>query len=139
MTENDRDDYPDLVADPPEGYAKLEPIAGRKKHAPRIAWGTVYQSWSDPQKVEFLEKFGASMNHAADLLQKERNALLATCARQEDLLKRAALDQAANAELLQRQITTHNEETQTLSREVVALQAEAKAMAAECRRLRGAD
>jgi len=135
----DRSDYPDLVPDPlnpPDGYKKLDCIENRLKYPPKIAWGLIYQSWSDEKKIDFLEKFGASMNHAADLLQNERNALLRTCDNQEKQIIAMAKAEALNRDLLQRQITEHNTQMQELNKTVVSLHQKVREQEAEIKRLK---
>lgn len=44
--------------------------------APKINWGGDFDSMPADDKVAFLKKFANSFNHALDLMQKERNALM---------------------------------------------------------------
>ena len=40
-----------------------------------IAFGEEFEAWPDSRKMSYLKKLASSMNHAADLMQQERNAI----------------------------------------------------------------
>jgi hypothetical protein len=41
-----------------------------------ITFGEQFEKWTDKHKIEYLKKFSSSMNHAADIMQQERNKIL---------------------------------------------------------------
>lgn len=41
-----------------------------------ITFGEEFEKWPDHHKIDYLKKFSSSMNHAADIMQTERNKLL---------------------------------------------------------------
>lgn len=129
MSNSDNDNkYPDILApdQPPEGYRKLGKVEGRKKVAPKIKWGDDFLAWSDREKVAWLKKFSSSMNHAADLLQKERNKLVETCAVQDEKLKQHAKEYLHRGQMLHKQVIIMNSEKQELNKMIVELQQRVK-------------
>lgn len=62
---------PDMVWD-----EKMIRLPREKAKAPRIQWGEKYQEWTVEQRLEYAEELACSMNHAADVMQQERNQLL---------------------------------------------------------------
>lgn len=79
---------------------------------PRIHWGEIYKRWPDDQKIQHLEKLAATMNHAASLIQDERNQLTELLMAKEQQIKsmKAALDQ--NNAMIQSEMMRMNEERQ---------------------------
>jgi hypothetical protein len=67
----------------------LEELDFEGIEAPRarmINFGEDFQRFSDRHKIEFLKKLASSMNHAADIMQQERNkALIEIIALKEQL------------------------------------------------------
>ena len=97
---------PDLIQDPP----------------PKIKWGKKYlEEWSDEQKIKYLEKLACTMNHAAYLIQKERDELQAMCEKKEAQI--IAMDKALrqNDILLQQEVTRMNEQRQDYNANVSKL------------------
>ncbi len=106
MSDNGKKE-PDFIA---AGFHKLEqPLS---KRPPKIKWGPIYRAMGMRRKIEYLEKLAATMNHAAYLIQEERNqwAELATKKEKQLLLMKEALDQ--NNSMIQGEITRMNEEKQ---------------------------
>jgi chromosome segregation ATPase len=100
----------DLIA---AGFHRLDNHLVTKR-PPKIKWGEVYKTWADSQKIAYLEKLSSSMNHAAHLIQGERDELNDLCEKKEDQLRsmKDALDQ--NNGMIQDQITRMSEEKQEL-------------------------
>lgn len=93
---------------------------------PKIHWGKLYMSWGDEKKVQHLEKLAATMNHAAALIQDERNKmndLLIAKEAQLNAMKKS-LDQTSA--MVAQQIAQHNEEKQQANRAYAALNAEVR-------------
>jgi hypothetical protein len=42
-----------------------------------INYGEDFEKWDDRRKISYLKKLASSMNHAADVMQNERNAIAA--------------------------------------------------------------
>ena len=99
-----------------------------EKRPPKIKWGMLYQKKSDAEKIMYLEKLASSMNHAAALIQNERNELCNLCELKErQLVKMAEAVQTNNA-MLQHEVTRMNEQRQILNAELARLNAEVRAL-----------
>jgi hypothetical protein len=116
--------YPDL---PPDGLGDLQRIVrlpGMQPRAPAIRWGDAYLAWPLERRLHYAERLASAMNHAADILQRERDRLLATL-RQQDahlaLTTQRYLDQGA---LMHRELAQADAEKQALYREIGVLQAQ---------------
>ena len=118
MNANGKDE-PDLMV---EGFHRLD---GRTMvaHPPKIQWGVIYKEKSDADKIKYLEKLAATMNHAAFLVQEERNSLGALCEKKEGQLQQMMTDITANNNMLQSEVTKMNEQRQGFNQEVARLNA----------------
>lgn len=120
--------YPNL--DPPKaGMGDLKSIAKLPKPVrlpPQIAWGEEYKSWPIEKRLDYAEKLASSMNHAADLLQEERNRLLEIATQQEIKLKAYAKSHLEQGNLVQRELAAADVEKQQLYQEIVQLKAQVK-------------
>jgi seryl-tRNA synthetase len=89
------------------GLKRLDPhiVSG---HPPKIAWGDKYKDWTDKEKISYLEILACSMNHAADLIQKERNELNDLCGMKEKQLEKMSEAMTQNMDMLQSEITNMN-------------------------------
>lgn len=45
--------------------------------APQIQFGEDFEDWDSDKKIRYLKRLASTMNHAADMMQNERNELLA--------------------------------------------------------------
>jgi hypothetical protein len=59
-----------------EGLKELDFEGITAPRARMINFGEEFHKWDDKHKIEFLKKLASSMNHAADIMQQERNKLL---------------------------------------------------------------
>ena len=109
--------HDDLIV---EGFAKLDDKFIEKR-PPKIAWGEKYKQWSDAEKIEYLEKLAASMNHAAFLVQGERNELGKLCELKEKQLISMNAAVRQNNAMLQHEVTLMNEQRQGYNAEVSRL------------------
>jgi len=119
--DNDR-----FVADPPEGFKKLEPVNGFKRIVPDIAWGHVFEGWKQARQIRYLKEFCRSMNHAADLLQKERNALNVVVADKEKMIRSMYKKYEEQTTLLNQELTSWNKNKQELLEEIMILKKKVK-------------
>jgi len=94
-----------------KGFHKLDDNLIEKR-PPMIRWGRIYQKFSNPEKINYLQKLASTMNQAAHLIQGERNQLQVLCAKKEEQIVsiKAAMEQ--NMATLQTQMTKINEEKQ---------------------------
>lgn len=130
--------YPDLITtEAPEGFKKLERVNGRS--APDIAWGFEYQSWPVEKRLAYAENLASSMNHAADLLQQERNAALGTIEHKEKQIKALYERLARETEVFNRQFQDMNESRQSLLRKIVTLEGRVGEQTKEIRSLKRGD
>ncbi len=105
-----------------EGWHKLDPDLLLDK-APKIAWGDRYKMWPDVKKIKYLEELASSMNHAAFLVQNERDELNVLCARKEKMLNTLSQNLEGNNGMIQQQITLLNEERQTWNKAAAEMKA----------------
>ena len=98
----------DFVA---EGWHKLDPKLTADK-PPKIAWGDRYKMWPDAKKIKYLEEFASSMNHAAYLIQSERDELNVLCEKKEKMIIAMSSNLDGNNGMIQQQIMSLNEERQ---------------------------
>lgn len=111
----------DLVA---AGFHRLDKEFS--KRPPKIKWGAIYTKAQKQDKIPYLEKLAASMNHAAYLIQGERDQLGALCEKKEAQIQslKKGLDQ--NNEMIQGQITKMNEERQLYNAAIAELRAKVR-------------
>jgi hypothetical protein len=107
----------DLIA---KGFHKLDDnlITNRP---PKIKWGEIYKGFTDKEKITYLEKLASSMNHAAHLIQSERNELGRLCELKEQQIIKLKEAMDKNMLMLQTEMTKINEERQRFNKEVLCL------------------
>lgn len=106
------------------GFDRLDPSLLSDK-PPKIQWGLLYkETMSDERKIVYLEKLAASMNHAASLIQTERDKLAELCGLKEEQLTKMAGAVQANNDMLQFEVTRMNEQRQFFNAEVMRLNTE---------------
>ncbi len=115
--------YPDLIADPPEGFKVLHPALNGKRQAPMIAWGKEYADWPQDRKIRYLEKLASAMNHAADVMQKERNLALERIAALDKRLAATGEQHASEIRILHDRFQDFNASRQSLFAKIVTLEA----------------
>lgn len=129
-----------MIDDNDTQYPDSEPLAmgdlkAIKRHpnmqspAPKIRWGKKYDAMPIGRRLDRAEKVANAMNHAADVLQTERNKLIEVCKAQEAQLVAAKAEQTIAQELLQTEMDRHNAEKQELYQQVAVLQKDTKAQA----------
>ena len=107
----------DLVA---AGFRKLDSkLIGLRP--PIINWGIIYKGMPDDKKISYLEKLASSMNHAASLVQGERDELNRLCVLKEEQIQKLNTAMRQNSDMLQSEITKINLERQEFNKEAVRL------------------
>ena len=97
-----------------QGFEKLDDNL-ISTHAPKIKWGLKYQGFTDKEKIKYLEKLASTMNHAAHLIQEERNELLILNAKQEQMLIAIGEAMEANNDMLHSEIIKVNDERKEMN------------------------
>ena len=126
--------YPDLKPDG-LGEVDIQLLPELNKKAPKITWGDAYLAWPVEKRLEFAEKLASTMNHAADMLQKERNALIDIAKKQELLIADHVRKYDAQSEMIQLQMVRANEEKQELYVQLDDTMKEKKALMLRIREL----
>ena len=111
------------------GFHRLDPKLMTKR-PPMIQWGLLYQAKTDQEKIRYLEKLASSMNHAASLIQDERNQLGALCALKEQQIVTLNHTVTANNAMLQQEVTRMNEDRQGYHAAITRLNTELRALRA---------
>ena len=105
-----------------EGWHRLDPDIIQDK-PPKIAWGDRYKMWPDAKKIKYLEELASSMNHAAFLIQNERDELNVLCERKEKMLNTLSQNLDGNNGMIQQQMTLLNEERQLWNKAAAEMKA----------------
>jgi len=106
---------PDLMVD---GFHTLDLV---EPNPPKITWGKKFLLMDDAAKILYLQRLASSMNHAAYLIQNERNQLLDLCRKQEKQIKLQQEAVEKNNLMLQTQVTEMNEKRQIFNTEIARL------------------
>jgi hypothetical protein len=103
-----------------KGFHKLdENLVDRK--APKIQWGDKFQAMPDADKILYLKRLASTMNHAAYLIQNERNQLLDLMEKKELQLEAMKRSIEQNNEMIQGQITEMNANKQEYHKKIASL------------------
>jgi hypothetical protein len=125
MSEDNK--YPNL--NPPEGpmgdLKEIKHLPGMN-NAHQISWGDEYKSWPIERRLEYAEKLASSMNHAADILQKERDELIKVAVAAEAKLKSNIKSYVSQGELMHKELGAADAEKQVLYQEIVSLKSQVK-------------
>lgn len=104
--------------------------------APPIKWGEAFDKMSEEQQINYLKQLASSMNHAADLLQKERNELAQRLnveqQKNENAQKAVDIQKRVSAD----NITQSNQQIQELAQQLVDAQQQNRELAREVKNLR---
>lgn len=93
---------------------------------PKIDWGRGFKEMPDAEKVDYLEKLAVTMNHAAKLIQDERDELGALAEAKESQLIQMQKNMEANNQMLQQQVMQFNNQRQHYAAHVSELTAKIK-------------
>lgn len=124
-----------------EGFRDLD----RKliaRRPPQIRWGPVFlgiksdpkkrgKHWDDKDRIEWLQKFSRTMNHAAHLIQSERNELGRLCKLKEQQLHQMQEAVDRNNKMLQSQVLKMNEDRQEFLKAIAELKADVRRLTTE--------
>ena len=110
---------PNMIA---EGFHKLDEGLV-KNNAPKIKWGLRFHHMPDGRKIDYLKGLASAMNHAAFIIQGERNQLLEICKKQEVQIGVIQKGLDANNEMVQQQMTSLNAERQSFNKSAAAMKA----------------
>lgn len=97
------------------GFHKLDSKLLTRR-PPKITWGKAYKGLTDAEKIEYLEKLAATMNHAASLIQDERNELLKLCELKEGQIGQMKKAMIANDSMLHAEVEKINAERQSFNK-----------------------
>ena len=109
----------DEIYDHADGLKRIEAV----ELPPKIKWGDEFLSWTPEKKLQYLMKFAEAMNHAADVIQRERNLLGELVEKKEEQLQQMQSMLDANNQMLQQEITRMNEERNKTNKYVAQLNA----------------
>lgn len=90
---------------------------------PHIKWGDKFKSWDTEKKISFLIKFSEAMNHAADVIQKERDVLGKLVEKKEAMLINIQGQLEANNKMVQSEVMKMNEYKQQSNATIAKLNA----------------
>ena len=102
------------------GFHKVDPKVIDIK-PPTIKWGELYKEFKDEEKVDYLEKLASTMNHAAFLIQGERDQLIELCELKEQQIGKLSDAMSGNNGMIQSEIIKINEERQLFNQHVANL------------------
>lgn len=94
---------------------------------PKLKFDPEFEERSDKDKIAYLKELASSMNHAADIMQKERNQLAIDLKKQLSLVENAEKALAIQKTITQNQLISGNQQIQELSNQIQQLQARTKA------------
>lgn len=83
--------------------------------APQINFGADFEALSETHKTIYLKKLTSSLNHALDLIQCERNALLSQAAVMRQQLENADRQVAIQKSIVEKTVTDANSDRQEMS------------------------
>ena len=114
---------PRLINEPDElvdGFHRLHDHL-LEARAPKLRLLPGWEKRTDEQKVQYMLKLAATMNHAAKLIQDERDMLVVLMEKKEQQLKRAAAAVRQNNEVLQSEVARMNEQRQQFQQRMTEL------------------
>jgi ABC-type transporter Mla subunit MlaD len=88
---------------------------------PKINWGVLLDEASDEVKVERAQKVASAMNHAARLIQDERDQLNELLGQKEEQLKQMSKAMEQNQQMLVSEVTRLNEDRQEFLKTIADL------------------
>ena len=102
-------------------------LPDRPAEAPQIDFGQDFEDFDPVRKIIYLKKLSSAMNHATDLIQKERNILLDQAVELKAVAKNADDAVAIQKAIVLKAITDHNIEKQQLIKRLQELESRIKA------------
>jgi len=98
-----------------------------EQHPPMIQWGQLVRDMGPEARERYLQRLASTMNHAARLVQDERNALQVLCGKKEEQLIALAKAVEANNSMLHSEVTRMNEDRQQMLTTIARLNTELRA------------
>lgn len=121
---NEGNQVKDYVA---HGFYKLDDKY-IENHPPKIVWGPSWQKRTPASQLAYTTKLAHTMNHAARMLQEERDKLGKLCEKKEAQLIVLGKQMAANNQMLQSEVTRMNEQRQQYHANIHRLNEEIKSL-----------
>ena len=90
---------------------------------PQIKWGKTFEAFSDEQKITYLTKLARTMNHAAALIQAERDHLGELCEKKEQQIMVMKAQNEKASQTLAIEIAKMNEQRQQYFKNISELNA----------------
>lgn len=78
------------------------------------------------EQQRYLHELASTMNHALDVMQKERDEVIAICHRQEDQIKKLNEQNRRLADQIQAQVVAANQKAEARVAEILELKAEVR-------------
>jgi seryl-tRNA synthetase len=94
---------------------------------PKIKFTDEFEAKSDIDKISYLKTLASTMNNAADIMQKERNALAEEVKKNTQLLENAEKALMIQKSIVSNHLISGNLQIQELSNQIVDLQMQLKA------------
>jgi len=110
---------------------------GNNGRGPQIKFGDEFNSWPPGKQIEYLKQLASSMNHAADMMQTERNEIRSKLIMAETKLAGAEKALQIQKDVVVRQLTDGNAEQQSMIVRMQALEAKVREQAEIIKTLRG--
>ena len=99
--------------------------------APQIDWGQDFLNWDIEHQNRYLKRLCSALNHATDLIQKERNDLLVQLHEMKAILENADKNVANQKQIMVTALTNHNLEKQQLIKHLQELEVKVKSLSAK--------
>lgn len=113
-----------------EGFERLDDNI-LDKRPPKIKWLHGFDNKEDSIKINYLKKLASTMNHAARLIQDERDELVRLMVLKEKQMEVMAAQVRRNDEVLMKQVTKMNEQRQGFIEEFTKQSKRVKELEAE--------
>lgn len=118
---------------------KVERLKLPDSAAPQIDFGQDFEEFDTERKIRYLKKLSSAMNHAADLIQRERDQLLKDIVVAVESVQNAENAVTIQKDIVVRSITSHNAEKQDLIKRIQELETEGKVQALLIKRMENGD
>ncbi len=113
------------------------PLEINKGH--RLQFGEKFYEWDTDQQIEYLIKLASSMNHAADMIQRERDALLQKHEQLFRTLENCEKNLDTQKQININMITSANAKEQKYIKDIQLLQSRVRAQDAVIEKLNAED
>ena len=107
-----------------------------EQHPPEVKWGEKVRMMSAKGRERYLTRVAATMNHAAALLQRDKDTLNTVAIQMKEQLDAMASAMKGNNSMLAFEITRLNEDRQQMLKTIARQNAELRARDAEIAELK---